>query len=70
MEAELGPDGDLVSAMVSTAVIPRICKMVESGAFDPFSAKSTRSLVDLAEQVEIYVERDNTKFQVRIVQGS
>ena len=64
MAPELGPDGDLVSAMIATAVIPRICKMLEGGAFDPYSAKDTRTLVDLAEQIELSVERDNLKFQV------
>ncbi|KAJ3556790.1 hypothetical protein NM688_g1824 [Phlebia brevispora] len=61
---ELGPDGDLVSAMISTAIIPRISKMIESGAFDPYSVKDTRSLVDVAEQIESSVERDNLKFQI------
>lgn len=63
-EPELGPDGDLVSAMISTAIIPRLCKMIESGAFDAYSAKSVRRIVDLAEQVEASVERSNQKFQV------
>ena len=64
IEPELGSDGDLVSAMISTAIIPRISKMIEGGAFDPYSAKSTRTLVDLAEQIELSVVRDNLKFQV------
>ena len=38
--------------------------MIEGGAFDPYSAKSTRTLVDLAEQIELSVVRDNLKFQV------
>jgi len=63
-EPEIGPDGDLVSAMISTAIIPRFCKIVEGGAFDPYSAKSLRRMVDLAEQVEASVESDGQKFQV------
>ena len=63
-EPELGPDGDLVSAMVSTAVIPRLCKLIEGGALDPYSSKDLRTIVDLAEQIEMSVDRDNLKFQV------
>ena len=46
VDTELGPDGDLVSAMISTAVIPRICKMIEGGAFDntPMNCLVGRSL--------------------------
>ena len=64
VDTELGPDGDLVSAMISTAVIPRICKMIEGGAFDPYSSKDTRTLVDLAEQIEVSVVRDNLQFRL------
>ncbi|KZT67273.1 hypothetical protein DAEQUDRAFT_673635 [Daedalea quercina L-15889] len=63
-EAELGPDGDLVSAMISTAVIPRLCKLLEGGAFDPYSATDVRKLTDLAEQIELSVERSNLKFEM------
>jgi GC-rich sequence DNA-binding factor len=65
-DEELGPDGDLVSAMISTAVVPRLWKVVEGGAFDPYSTKNLRRMVDLAEQVEASVEKDSQKFQVRI----
>ncbi|GBE83032.1 nineteen complex-related protein 2-domain-containing protein [Sparassis latifolia] len=60
----MGPDGDLVSAMISTAVIPRLCKLIEAGGFDPYSAKDLRKLTDLAEQVEASVEKDNFKFEL------
>lgn len=63
-EAELGPDGDLVSAMVSTAIIPRICTVVEEGAFDPYSEKCLGRMLDLAEEIEASVEADNQKFHV------
>ncbi|EKM51607.1 uncharacterized protein PHACADRAFT_31439 [Phanerochaete carnosa HHB-10118-sp] len=62
-EPELGPDGDLVSAMISTAIIPRVCKLVDGGALDPYSAKDIRNLIDLAEQIEASTERDSLKFQ-------
>ncbi|KAI8994209.1 nineteen complex-related protein 2-domain-containing protein [Trametes punicea] len=64
-EPELGPDGDLVSAMVSTALIPHFCRLLESGALDPYSATDVRRLVDLAEQVEASgVERQSLKFEL------
>jgi GC-rich sequence DNA-binding factor len=61
---EFGPDGDLVSATITTVVLPRLAKLLEGGALDPFSGKDIRRLVDLAEEVEISVERSNHKFQV------
>lgn len=61
---ELGPDGDLVSATITTVVLPRLAKLLEGGAFDPFSGKDIRRLVDLSEEVEISVDRSNHKFQV------
>ncbi len=66
-EAELGPDGDLVSAMMSTAIIPKLCKVVEKGGFDPFSSKDIRRLVDVAEEIEASVPRTEPKFEVRVV---
>jgi GC-rich sequence DNA-binding factor len=60
---ELGPDGDLVSAMIMTAVLPHLSKLIE-GALDPFSGKDIRRLVDIAEEVEVSVEKSNHKFQV------
>ncbi|EJC98047.1 uncharacterized protein FOMMEDRAFT_97947 [Fomitiporia mediterranea MF3/22] len=50
-EPQLGPDGDLASAMLST-IVPRLCKTVQGGAFDPYSSKHVRAIIDLAEQVE------------------
>lgn len=63
-ETELGPDGDIVSAMISTAVVPRLCKIVEAGALDPYSAKDVRRMVDLAEEVEASVGTESNKFEV------
>ncbi|KZT09212.1 uncharacterized protein LAESUDRAFT_810841 [Laetiporus sulphureus 93-53] len=65
-EPELGPDGDLVSAMISTAVIPRLCKLLEGGGFDPYSATELRKLTNLAEQVEASVEKDSLKFEMML----
>lgn len=65
-EPDMGPDGDLVSAMISTAVIPRLCKLLEGGGFDPYSARDTRRLTNLAEQVEASVEKDNLKFEMML----
>lgn len=64
-ERELGPDGDLVSAMISTAIIPRLCKMVEGGVLDVYSDVHIRRMIDLAEEIEASVENGNPKFQVR-----
>lgn len=51
--------------MISTAIIPRFCKIVESGgAFDPYSARDVRRAIDFVEQVEASVEREDLKFQV------
>ncbi|KAI0373663.1 GCFC-domain-containing protein [Pilatotrama ljubarskyi] len=63
-EPELGPDGDLVSAMISTALIPRLCRIIESGGLDPYSATDIRRLVDLTEQVEASVDRQSLKFEM------
>jgi hypothetical protein len=63
-EPELGPDGDLVSAMIATAVIPRVCKLLKGGMLDAYSAQDVRRLVDFAEQLEVSLERNHAKFQV------
>lgn len=64
-ERELGPDGDLVASMISTAVIPRLCKVVEGGAFDVYSHIHVRRMIDLAEEVEASLDPANPKFEVR-----
>ena len=63
----LSAEGDLASSMVSTAIVPRLCKIIEGGGFDPYSMKDVRTVTDLVEQVEIAVrDTANLKFQVRI----
>ncbi|KAG2155910.1 GCFC-domain-containing protein [Suillus bovinus] len=64
LESDLGPNGDLVSAMISTAVVPLICKVVEAGALDSYSALDTRNMINLAEQIEASIGRDSPKFQM------
>lgn len=66
-DRELGPDGDLVASMVSTAVIPLLCKFLASGGVDPYSSKHVKQAVDLAEQVELCVDRKEVKFQVSMM---
>ncbi|KAI9443190.1 GCFC-domain-containing protein [Lactarius indigo] len=66
-ELQLGPDGDLVSAIVSTAVLPRLSKLIEGGAFDPYSSKDIRRLLHLAEEIEVSVEKSHHKFQVIVL---
>ncbi|KAF9649765.1 hypothetical protein BDM02DRAFT_3094186 [Thelephora ganbajun] len=58
-------EGDLASSMVSTAVVPRLCKIIEGGGFNPYSMKDVRTAADLVEQVEIAVrDTANLKFQM------
>ena len=66
-EPELGPDGDLVSAMITTALIPRFCRIIEGGGLDPYSAKDIRRLVDLFEEIEVSVDKQNQKFEVSLL---
>lgn len=61
-----GHDKDLLSSMISTAIVPRLSQLIEAGAFDPYSARDLRRLIDLAEQIEVSVDKDGLKFQVRI----
>ncbi|KAF8262278.1 GCFC-domain-containing protein [Lactarius quietus] len=63
-ELQLGPDGDLVSAIVSTTVLPRLSKLVEGGALDPYSSKDIRRLLHLTEEIEVSVEKNHHKFQI------
>ncbi|TFK91874.1 GCFC-domain-containing protein [Polyporus arcularius HHB13444] len=63
-EPELGPDGDLVSAMITTALIPRFCRILEGGGLDAYSATDIRRLVDLMEEIEISVDKQNPKFEL------
>jgi GC-rich sequence DNA-binding factor len=64
-EPPLGVDGDLVAAMVSSAVVPLLTKSFESGAYDSYSAAQTRRAVDLAEVVSELSGKDSRKFTVR-----
>jgi len=63
----LGPDGDLVSAMISTAVVPRLYKVIRGGGCDVYSAKHVRTLIDLAEQVEASATREKFELLVKAV---
>ena len=62
-ERELGPDGDLVASMISTAIIPRVCKLIEGGGLDVYSEAHIKRVVDLAEEIEATMEEGNGKFQ-------
>jgi GC-rich sequence DNA-binding factor len=64
VEPDIGPGGDMVSSMISQAVIPRLCKLIEGGAFDPYSTNHVRRMIDVAEQVEASVEHEGVRFQV------
>ncbi|WVQ96196.1 hypothetical protein IAU59_003299 [Kwoniella sp. CBS 9459] len=61
-EPPLGPDGDLVASMVSSAVVPLLTKAFEAGAYDPYSAPQTRRAVDLADVVADLTGKDSKKY--------
>jgi GC-rich sequence DNA-binding factor len=61
----LGPEGDLVPEAVSTFLVPRLCKIVDGGALDPYSEKAIRRMVDLSKEVEASVGQKFLKFQAR-----
>ncbi|KAK1232650.1 hypothetical protein PQX77_004212 [Marasmius sp. AFHP31] len=61
---ELGEDGDLVSSMITTAIIPRISKLIEGGALDVYSQKHIRRAIDLVEEIEATVEEGSIKLQI------
>ncbi|KZV86977.1 hypothetical protein EXIGLDRAFT_621222 [Exidia glandulosa HHB12029] len=63
-EPELAQDGDLASAMVSTAIVGRMCKLIEAGALNPYSTAHVRRIVDVVESVEAALESDNLKFNM------
>ena len=50
--------------MISTAVIPMICKIIDEGALDVYSLKHIKRVVDLSEEIEASLEAGNVKFQV------
>ncbi|KAF8579828.1 hypothetical protein K439DRAFT_1648379 [Ramaria rubella] len=62
-EPSLGPDGDLVSSVISQTVIPRLCVLVARAAFDPYSARNVRQVIDVTEQVEASVGKEG-RFEV------
>lgn len=43
-----------------------MCKLIEGGALDVYSGKHIRRIVDLAEEMEVSVERGSAKFQVGV----
>jgi hypothetical protein len=63
-EAPLGPEGDLVSEMVSKAVVPLLIKAFEAGGYDPYSTPQTRRAVDLADVVSELTGKGSRKYTV------
>ncbi|KAH7098970.1 nineteen complex-related protein 2-domain-containing protein [Auriculariales sp. MPI-PUGE-AT-0066] len=63
-DPQLGPDGDLATSMVSTALLGRICKLLESGAFDPYNGTHVPRLVDIVESIEAALESEAVKFHM------
>ncbi|KAL5524572.1 hypothetical protein ACEPAF_9712 [Sanghuangporus sanghuang] len=68
-EPSLGPDGDLASAMLST-IVPRLCKIIRGGAFDPYSSEHVRAIIDLAEQVEASASHEKLELLQKTVYGT
>lgn len=50
--------------MISTAVIPRICKIIEGGGLNAYSGRHIRRIIDFIEEIEASVEENNVKLQV------
>ena len=53
--------------MVATAMIPRLCKMIAGGAFDPYSERCVRRAVEVTKQAESFVGSESPKFEVRVI---
>ena len=56
-----------MAAMISTSVLPRLSKIVQGGGMDPNSSRDTRRVIELAEEIETSVDKNNPKFQVSTV---
>ena len=56
---------DLTSAMVATMFAPRLCAFIDNGAFNPYSTTHVRRLMELCEEVGVYVPKDDIKHKVR-----
>ncbi|KAI6168777.1 hypothetical protein EDD17DRAFT_1750374 [Pisolithus thermaeus] len=41
--------------MVSTAVVPHFCKLLDSRGFDPYSVRDVKRIIDVPEQVEVSI---------------
>ncbi|VDB84202.1 unnamed protein product [Peniophora sp. CBMAI 1063] len=63
-ESENVDGGDLATSMITTAVIPRIAKVIENGGFDPWSARHVRRAAELAEELEMSMSKMDLKFQM------
>ncbi|QRW20232.1 Pre-B-cell leukemia transcription factor-interacting protein 1 [Rhizoctonia solani] len=57
----LTPSDDLVLSMTATAIIPRLSKLIQAGALDPYSGKHVKRLRDVVEQIEAIVQVDPAK---------
>jgi len=65
-DPDLGSEGDLANSMVSTTLIPQLCRLFSGGGFDPYSARHMKRIVDLVEQVELCMDRSDPKFQMLV----
>ncbi|KAL4080710.1 GCFC-domain-containing protein [Scleroderma citrinum] len=60
--SELPPEDDLVSAMISTTVVPHICKVLGAGGLDPYSATHLEQLIYKCEELEAFIGVDHHKY--------
>lgn len=60
-EPAVGLEGDLVTAMVSSTVTKNINAAIQAGAYDIYSLRQTRILVDLLDMVTEYTGKQNSK---------
>lgn len=63
-EPPLGPDGDLVPAMVSSAVTVLVTKYIEAGGYDIYSSVQTRRLTDLVDLIGELTGKESGKYKV------
>ncbi len=63
-EDEVRPEDDLPVIMCSNMLIPRLNDMIAQGAFDAYSKPHVSRAVDLAEQMEASLGRENLRYSV------
>jgi len=60
----VGGDDEAVATMISNVVVPKLCSIAEKGGYDPWSARDTKAILNLVEEVSYVLEVDGWRFQV------